>query len=30
MAAVCARDFQVDHVTIQLEQQSRRHEEPVH
>jgi cobalt-zinc-cadmium efflux system protein len=30
MAAVCAREFHVDHVTIQLEQQSRRAEEPVH
>jgi cobalt-zinc-cadmium efflux system protein len=30
MAAVCAREFHVDHVTIQLEQRSRRHEEPVH
>jgi cobalt-zinc-cadmium efflux system protein len=30
MAAVCAREFHVDHVTIQLESQSRRAEEPVH
>jgi cobalt-zinc-cadmium efflux system protein len=30
MAAVCARDFHVDHVTIQLEQRSRRAAEPVH
>jgi cobalt-zinc-cadmium efflux system protein len=30
MAAVCARDFQIDHVTIQLEQQNRRAEEPTH
>jgi cobalt-zinc-cadmium efflux system protein len=30
MASVCAREFQVDHVTIQLEQRNRRAEEPVH
>lgn len=30
MAAVCAREFHVDHVTIQLEQRNRRAEEPVH
>jgi cobalt-zinc-cadmium efflux system protein len=30
MAAVCAREFHVDHVTIQLENRSRRAEEPVH
>jgi cobalt-zinc-cadmium efflux system protein len=30
MAAVCAREFHVDHVTIQLESRSRRAEEPAH
>ena len=30
MAGVCTRDFRVEHVTIQLEQRSRRHEEPAH
>lgn len=30
MAAACARDFHIDHVTVQLEQRSRRAEEPVH
>lgn len=30
MAAICAREFHIDHVTIQLEQQNRRAEEPVH
>jgi cobalt-zinc-cadmium efflux system protein len=30
MAAVCAREFQIDHVTVQLEQQNRRAEEPAH
>jgi cobalt-zinc-cadmium efflux system protein len=30
MAAVCAREFHVDHVTIQLEQQNRRAAEPAH
>jgi cobalt-zinc-cadmium efflux system protein len=30
MSTVCAREFHIDHVTIQLEQTSRRAEEPVH
>ena len=30
MAAVCARDFHIDHVTIQLEHESRRDAEPAH
>jgi cobalt-zinc-cadmium efflux system protein len=30
MATLCAREFHVDHVTIQLESQSRRADEPVH
>jgi cobalt-zinc-cadmium efflux system protein len=30
MAAACARDFHIHHVTVQLEHRSRRAEEPVH
>jgi cobalt-zinc-cadmium efflux system protein len=30
MAEVCARDFQIEHVTIQIEHESRRHTEPAH
>ena len=30
MADLCARDFHIDHVTIQLEHESRRAAEPVH
>jgi len=30
MASVCARDFHIDHVTIQLEHESRRAAEPSH
>jgi cobalt-zinc-cadmium efflux system protein len=30
MADVCAREFQIDHVTIQIEHQNRRATEPVH
>jgi cobalt-zinc-cadmium efflux system protein len=30
MSTVCTREFHIDHVTIQLEQTSRRAEEPVH
>jgi cobalt-zinc-cadmium efflux system protein len=30
MAEVCARDFHIDHVTIQIEHESRRAAEPVH
>jgi cobalt-zinc-cadmium efflux system protein len=30
MAAVCARDFDIEHVTIQLEHESRRAAEPSH
>ena len=30
MAAVCSREFHVDHVTIQLEARNRRAEEPIH
>ena len=30
MAEVCARDFQIQHVTIQIEHESRRAAEPTH
>lgn len=30
MADLCAREFHIDHVTIQIEHESRRHAEPVH
>jgi cobalt-zinc-cadmium efflux system protein len=30
MAELCAREFHIDHVTIQIEHESRRAEEPVH
>jgi cobalt-zinc-cadmium efflux system protein len=30
MADVCARDFHIDHVTIQIEHESRRAAEPAH
>jgi len=30
MAAVCAREFRIEHVTIQIEHESRRAAEPAH
>jgi len=30
MAEICAREFKIDHVTIQIEHESRRAAEPAH